>query len=88
MLNTSTTFLYFPFRRQARSAGTFAHGGTQQFFRTQLGIFQNVNGAFSKKLESGSAVQLGEELMLRAQVKSGDGKNNNVFHSDQHQCTP
>lgn len=68
-------FLYLFARfSQGRSAGTFAQGGSQQPFRTQLGLFRNLDGAFTKSLESGSVVQLGEELMLRAQVKSGDGE--------------
>ncbi|XP_001659563.2 uncharacterized protein LOC110679710 [Aedes aegypti] len=63
---------------QERSAsGTFAYGGTQRPFRTQLGLFRrsdNGNG-FTRALEPGGSVVLGEELMLRTQVRSGDGWN-------------
>lgn len=52
----------------------FAHSGTKQNFRTQLGLYRQSGSGFSKSLDSGSFVQLGEELMLRAQIKSGDGK--------------
>ncbi|XP_062556064.1 uncharacterized protein LOC134220940 [Armigeres subalbatus] len=63
---------------QERSAsGTFAYGGSQRPFRTQLGLFrrsENGNG-FTRSLEPGGSVVLGEELMLRTQVRSGDGWN-------------
>ncbi|XP_058125864.1 uncharacterized protein LOC131285553 [Anopheles ziemanni] len=65
---------------QARSgSGTaFAVGGSQRPFRSQLGIFRRANGAagaFSRALQPGGAVMLGEELMLRTQVSAGDGWN-------------
>lgn len=57
-----------------RSAGVFARGGTQQPFRTQLDLFQLYDGSTSAKiLNPGSVVQLGDELMLRAHVRAGDG---------------
>ncbi|XP_052888491.1 uncharacterized protein LOC128296994 [Anopheles moucheti] len=66
---------------QAR-AGTgtaFAIGGSQRPFRSQLGIFRRTNGggggAFTRALQPGGAVMLGEELMLRTQVSAGDGWN-------------
>uniref|UniRef100_A0A182RY06 ZP domain-containing protein n=1 Tax=Anopheles funestus TaxID=62324 RepID=A0A182RY06_ANOFN len=64
---------------QAR-AGTgtaFAVGGSQRPFRSQLGIFrrQNGGGSFTRALQPGGAVMLGEELMLRTQVSAGDGWN-------------
>lgn len=55
--------------------GTLAYGGNQQPFRTQLGLFCNVDGSFTKNLDPGAVVHLGEELILRAHVKSGDGWN-------------
>uniref|UniRef100_A0A182PKW9 ZP domain-containing protein n=1 Tax=Anopheles epiroticus TaxID=199890 RepID=A0A182PKW9_9DIPT len=66
---------------QARSgSGTaFAIGGSQRPFRSQLGIFRRQNGAnggsFTRALQPGGAVLLGEELMLRTQVSAGDGWN-------------
>uniref|UniRef100_A0A182MXT1 ZP domain-containing protein n=1 Tax=Anopheles dirus TaxID=7168 RepID=A0A182MXT1_9DIPT len=63
-------------------AGTaFAVGGSQRPFRSQLGIFRRQNGAgggggsFTRALQPGGAVMLGEELMLRTQVSAGDGWN-------------
>ncbi|XP_037033119.1 uncharacterized protein LOC119072076 isoform X1 [Bradysia coprophila] len=60
---------------QARSAGTYANGGSQLPFRTQIGIYRQGNNGFSRNLEPGGVVLLGEELMLRAHVKFGDGWN-------------
>uniref|UniRef100_A0ABK8FY12 ZP domain-containing protein n=1 Tax=Anopheles gambiae TaxID=7165 RepID=A0ABK8FY12_ANOGA len=66
---------------QARSGtGTaFAIGGSQRPFRSQLGIFRRqgggVGGSFTRALQPGGAVLLGEELMLRTQVSAGDGWN-------------
>ncbi|EDS34834.1 conserved hypothetical protein [Culex quinquefasciatus] len=66
---------------QARSAsdtGTFAYGGSQRPFRSQLGLFRRGQGngnRFTRSLEPGGAVMLGEELLLRTQVRSGDGWN-------------
>lgn len=57
-----------------RSAGIFARGGIQQPFRTQLDLFQLHDGTTAKILSPGSIVQLGDELMLRAHVKAGDGR--------------
>ncbi|XP_058831304.1 uncharacterized protein LOC131689931 isoform X2 [Topomyia yanbarensis] len=63
---------------QGKSAsGTFAFGGSQRPFRSQLGLFRkqdNGNG-FTRSLEPGGSVLLGEDLILRTQVKSGDGWN-------------
>ncbi|XP_058458056.1 uncharacterized protein LOC131434859 [Malaya genurostris] len=59
------------------SSGTFAFGGSQRPFRSQLGLFrkqENGNG-FTRALEPGGSVLLGEDLILRTQVKSGDGWN-------------
>ncbi|XP_031620390.1 uncharacterized protein LOC116338947, partial [Contarinia nasturtii] len=60
---------------QARNAAVFAHGGTKQHLRTQLGLYRQSGSGFTKSLDAGGFVQLGEELMLRAQVKAGDGWN-------------
>lgn len=66
---------------QARAAGTFANGGSQLPFRTQMGIYRQGNNGFSRNLEPGGVVLLGEELMLRAHVKFGDGKYLNKKNS-------
>uniref|UniRef100_A0A182FU78 Uncharacterized protein n=1 Tax=Anopheles albimanus TaxID=7167 RepID=A0A182FU78_ANOAL len=66
-----------------RSAGStstaFAVGGSQRPFRSQLGIFRRAQsvagGGFTRPLQPGGAVLLGEELMLRTQVSAGDGWN-------------
>lgn len=58
---------------QSRNA-VFAHGGSSQQLRTHLGLYRHSGSGFSQNLGSGATVQLGEELMLRAQVKAGDGK--------------
>lgn len=50
----------------------FAHGGGKQQLRTQIGLYRQSGSGFTKSLETGGFVQLGEELMLRAQVKNGD----------------
>lgn len=68
---------------QARNSVVFAHGGTKQNFRTQLGLYRQSSSGFSKILDSGPFVQLGEELMLRAQIKSGDGEFTSLFLSIQ-----
>ncbi|XP_055313280.1 uncharacterized protein LOC129574815 isoform X2 [Sitodiplosis mosellana] len=60
---------------QARNAVVFAHGGGKQSLRTQLGLYRQSGSGFTKNLDAGGFVQLGEELMLRAQVKAGDGWN-------------
>uniref|UniRef100_A0A182MES4 ZP domain-containing protein n=1 Tax=Anopheles culicifacies TaxID=139723 RepID=A0A182MES4_9DIPT len=62
---------------RAGSGTAFAIGGSQRPFRSQLGIFrrQNGGGSFTRALQPGGAVMLGEELMLRTQVSAGDGWN-------------
>lgn len=57
---------------QARNAMVYSHMGRQQL-RSHIGLYRQVSGGLAKSLLPGSAVQLGEELMLRAQIKSGDG---------------
>ncbi|XP_063708836.1 uncharacterized protein LOC134837394 [Culicoides brevitarsis] len=58
------------------NGGVVAQGGGNQQFRSQVGLFRKSDeNGFSQALTSGSAVQLGEELMLRAQVRAGDGWN-------------
>lgn len=38
-----------------------------------MGIYRQANNGFTRNLEPGGVVLLGEELMLRAHVKTGDG---------------
>ncbi|XP_050098506.1 uncharacterized protein LOC126579181 [Anopheles aquasalis] len=65
--------------RSASSTSTaFAVGGSQRPFRSQLGIFRRQtagSSGFTRPLQPGGAVVLGEELMLRTQVSAGDGWN-------------
>lgn len=57
------------------NGGVVAQGGGNQLFRSQVGLFRKSDeNGFSQALTTGSVVQLGEELMLRAQVRTGDGK--------------
>uniref|UniRef100_A0A336LLZ0 CSON013703 protein n=1 Tax=Culicoides sonorensis TaxID=179676 RepID=A0A336LLZ0_CULSO len=69
------------FQNQGRSndgtgTGIVAQGGGNQQFRSQVGLFRKIDeNGFSQPLTPGSTVQLGEELMLRTQVKAGDGWN-------------
>lgn len=57
------------------SGGAVAHGGSGQQFRTQVGLFRRADeNGFTQALQPGDSVQLGEELMLRAQARSGDGE--------------
>ncbi|XP_028896803.2 uncharacterized protein LOC105213277 [Zeugodacus cucurbitae] len=60
---------------QARSLGTYAHGGTQLPFRTHVELFRRTAKGFTRQLDTHSAVLLGEELLLRAHVIAGDGWN-------------
>nr|XP_016928874.1 uncharacterized protein LOC108009223 [Drosophila suzukii] len=58
---------------QARSGGSYAHGGNQ--FRTHVELLRKGNTGYTRHLETNEAVQLGEELLLRAHVLAGDGWN-------------
>ncbi|EDW00694.1 uncharacterized protein LOC6559168 [Drosophila grimshawi] len=60
---------------QARSAGSYAHGGNQNAFRTHVELLRRGSNGYTRHLESNGAVQLGEELLLRAHVLAGDGWN-------------
>lgn len=48
-------------------------GGIQQPYRTQISLYRMANGGVGSVLTSGATVQLGDELMIRAHVKAGDG---------------
>ncbi|EDW79701.1 uncharacterized protein Dwil_GK17924 [Drosophila willistoni] len=60
---------------QARSVGNYAHGGNQNAFRTHVELLRRGTNGYTRHLESNGAVQLGEELLLRAHVLAGDGWN-------------
>ncbi|XP_043642886.1 uncharacterized protein LOC122612999 [Drosophila teissieri] len=60
---------------QARSEGSYAHGGDQNAFRTHVELLRKGSTGYTRHLESNGAVQLGEELLLRAHVLAGDGWN-------------
>ncbi|XP_067626759.1 uncharacterized protein [Eurosta solidaginis] len=60
---------------QARSLGTYAHGGTQLPLRTHVELLRRTANGFTRQLDAHSAVLLGEELLLRAHVIAGDGWN-------------
>ncbi|XP_036334728.1 uncharacterized protein LOC118745310 [Rhagoletis pomonella] len=60
---------------QARSLGTYAHGGTQLPFRTHVELLRRTAQGYERQLDATSAVLLGEELLLRAHVIAGDGWN-------------
>lgn len=60
----------------ARTLGTVARGGGNNVFVSQVGLFRRgTENQFTRALQAGGNVQLGEELMLRAQVRAGDGWN-------------
>ncbi|XP_020803576.1 uncharacterized protein LOC110180261 [Drosophila serrata] len=60
---------------QSRSGGSYAHGGNQNPFRTHVELLQKGGNGYTRHLETNGAVQLGEELLLRAHVLAGDGWN-------------
>ncbi|EDV37368.2 uncharacterized protein Dana_GF13410 [Drosophila ananassae] len=60
---------------QSRSVGSYAHGGNQNPFRTHVELLRKGSTGYTRHLESNGAVQLGEELLLRAHVLAGDGWN-------------
>lgn len=60
--------------RQSRSVGAYARGGVQQPLRTHVELLRKATNGFTKHFESNGAVQLGEELLLRAHILTGDGE--------------
>lgn len=61
------------FYSQARNAVVYSHAGRPQL-RSEIGLYRVESGGQIRNLTPGSMVQLGEELVLRAHIKSGDGK--------------
>lgn len=69
-------YLIFIFS-QGRSAAPIVSGGSQRQFETQVGLFRRTPGTggdFTLAISPGAALPLGEDLMLRANVREGDGK--------------
>ncbi|KAH8394019.1 hypothetical protein KR215_008834 [Drosophila sulfurigaster] len=60
---------------QSRNSGTYARGGNQNAFRTHVELLRRGTNGYTRHLETNGAVQLGEDLLLRAHVLSGDGWN-------------
>ncbi|KAH8384692.1 hypothetical protein KR093_005568 [Drosophila rubida] len=60
---------------QSRNSGTYARGGNQNAFRTHVELLRRGTNGYTRHLESNGAVQLGEDLMVRAHVLAGDGWN-------------
>ncbi|KAL5289490.1 hypothetical protein ACFFRR_009546 [Megaselia abdita] len=60
---------------QSRNLGAFARGGIQQPLKTHVELLRKAPNGFTKHLEADGTVQLGEELLLRAHVLTGDGWN-------------
>ncbi|TMW53507.1 hypothetical protein DOY81_001384 [Sarcophaga bullata] len=60
---------------QARSIGTYAKGGTQNPFRTHIELLRKTPQGYARHVKANDAVQLGEDLLLRAHVLTGDGWN-------------
>lgn len=54
--------------------GAYANGGIQQPLRTHVELLRKAPNGFTRHLEPNGAVQLGEELLLRAHVLTGDGE--------------
>lgn len=64
-------------------AARIAEGGHNSAFETELALYRktvNSENAFNAKIESGGTVILGEEILLRAAVRDGDGKFYNLLH--------
>ncbi|XP_073811825.1 uncharacterized protein [Musca autumnalis] len=60
---------------QSRSLGTLAKGGSQNSFRTHVELLRKTLQGYARHLQNNEAVQLGEDLLLRAHVLTGDGWN-------------
>lgn len=62
----------------AAATGTVAHGGSQLQYHTEISlgrIRRRGGGTAVEPLAAGATVRLGEELLLRAQVRADDGWN-------------
>uniref|UniRef100_A0A1I8PZK0 ZP domain-containing protein n=1 Tax=Stomoxys calcitrans TaxID=35570 RepID=A0A1I8PZK0_STOCA len=60
---------------QSRSLGTYAKGGSQNAFRTHVELLRKTPQGYARHVHGNEAVQLGEDLLLRAHVLAGDGWN-------------
>lgn len=63
-------------RENRRSSSTVTGG--KQDFAAEVGVFRQASGIssglYSKRVNSGGVVKLGESLQLRSVVRGGDGK--------------
>ncbi|XP_063922656.1 uncharacterized protein LOC135137047 [Zophobas morio] len=59
-------------RSSARSIPV-ASGGSQRRFDSTVTLLRKSNGVFDQPVQQGSAVRLGDELLLRSSVREGDG---------------
>lgn len=64
------------FFSKGRSLSTIASGGMQNNFDTHVSLYKRAIGGneFDALVNPGDTVLLGEELLLRASVRDGDGK--------------
>lgn len=75
--NTFLLFNSFYCPRSARMAPRVATGGHKNAFETEVGLYRKTLGSdhqFDVKIQPGGAVILGEEILLRAAIREGDGK--------------
>ena len=63
------------FRVEQKSPAIFSGGGHQ--FKSEIGLFRQLAGTqlFAARVQSGSQIELGENVQLRSIVRSGDGWN-------------
>ena len=63
-------------RRSGRNAPKVETGGHKNAFETEVGLYRKTFGSghlFDAKIQPGGTVILGEEILLRALVREGDG---------------
>lgn len=86
------------FYSAARMAPRVATGGHKSAFETDIGLYRKSFGAneqqvFDAKIESGGTLLLGEEILLRAAVREGDGSRGllivygYIYSAVQRNCT-
>ena len=67
--------LIYHFRVEQKSPAIFSGGGHE--FKSEIGVFRQLAGTqlFAARVQSGSQIELGENVQLRSIVRSGDGWN-------------
>ena len=62
-------------RVEQKSPAIFSGGGHE--FKSEIGLFRQLAGTqlFAARVQSGSQIELGENVQLRSIVRSGDGWN-------------